>query len=1207
VIAPQSRSVQQLAEVLATLVSSPTERAATQGAVERIAECFDSEVGAIVRDGEVVASVGFRQDGPVPAALLQLAAGHGGSLVVPGAGACDAVVVSVPSESPSQLLLARSGGDTYSLEEVSLLRSMGRILANALDGLHLRDVVAASEVRFRRIVETANEGIWLLSVDGTTTFANDKTAEILGYPPEEMIGLSLFDVVDDSGKANAARNLERRRQGLSDHLECAFLRKDKTLVWVLLNASPLLDADGMFVGSLCMVSDISHRKHIEEVLSRREQQLADAQRVAGVGSFELDLATGRASWSDGMFRLLGLDPSMVEPTYDGYLSYVHPEDRAGVDQRIRATIDGAGSHVQEYRIVRGNNQVLWVQGRSETDADEHGEARVMRGTVLDVTASKHTEEALRETTARFQLLQAMATAANEASCLEEVLQVAVDEICAHTGWVAGHAYLPGGAGGGSVVPLPIWHLEDRSLAPLQDAVVPMRPAPASGLVERVLWGRSVSFTSLWTLEGLSPVEQVASDLGLHGALAFPVCVSAEVTCILQFFSRTPMDPSDRLLETIGQLATQLSRVAERQRASNELATARDAAMESSRLKSEFLATMSHEIRTPMNGVIGLTGLLLSTDLDERQRQYAEGVQSAGEALLAIINDILDFSKIEAGRLELEVIDFDLVQVVEEAMALVASAAQRKGLELVASCATDLPSGVRGDPARLRQILLNLASNAVKFTLEGEVVVRAKVQDDGGDSVTVRFEVTDTGIGISEGDGRRLFEPFSQADASTTRRFGGTGLGLVISRRLVAAMGGEMGFESTVGMGSTFWFTLPLRRQAGAFAAPGPAPAGVRVLVVDDNETSRLTLQDQLGAGADVAADAIAALAMLQPAAGAGRPYDVALVDSLMPGMDGAELVRRVVADPALAATRLVMLTSAAALGRPGPGCPPDLPCITKPVRVSQLADVLGHPSSPSRGSTFPVVAPADTRGHILVVEDNASNQLVAVGILRLLGYRADVASDGREALDALGRAEFDAILMDCQMPEMDGFEATREIRGREGPHRHTPVIAMTAGASESDRDQCLAAGMDDFLTKPVKPREIDAMLAKWVVPGAEPAPEPALDHEILEELRQLTPDGSLLAEVVETYLGAAPDHVAELMAAAAGGDPGPVRQCAHRLRGESSAIGAVEVASLCRTLEEQAVAGRVDGAPALASAIEAAFGRAAGELRNFMGQRAGAR
>ena len=705
--------------------------------------------------------------------------------------------------------------------------------------------------------------------------------------------------------------------------------------------------------------------------------------------------------------------------------------------------------------------------------------------------------------------------------------------------------------------------------------------------------------------------------------AFPVCVGSEVTCILEFFSPACREPDGLLLETIGEVATQLSRVAERQRARDQLAKARDAAMESSRLKSDFLATMSHEIRTPMNGVIGLTGLLLSTGLDGQQRQYAEGVQSAGEALLAIINDILDFSKIESGRLELEVIDFDLVQVVEEAAALVTQAAQRKGLELVACCASDLPNGFRGDPARLRQVLLNLASNAVKFTSEGEVIIRATRHEPSGDDLIVHFEVVDTGIGISEADHHRLFEPFSQADASTTRRFGGTGLGLAISRRLVAAMGGELGFDSVPGCGSTFWFTVRLERQVAVAPLQSPA-GGLRVLVVDDNKTNRLTLGDKLRAWDipyDLASDGPSALVMAQEAAATGQRYDVALIDAVMPGMDGAEVAMRISADPALSRTSLVLMTPASAAGWTRTSGGGIAACLTKPVRIFQLWEALAHAGEggpPQRLSPLPLAPPPHTRGHILVVEDNASNQLVAVGTLRLLGFRADVASDGVEALDTLARTTYDAILMDCQMPEMDGFTTTAEIRRREGAVRLTPIIAMTAGATDTDRERCLAAGMDDFLTKPIKPSDVDGALTRWVgtggvaghpaekpdeVPDARPGGQ-VIDRGTVAELRALTPDGSLFVEVVDTFLRTGPDHVAELLAAVSNGDLAWARRSAHRLRGESSALGAIELSDLCTSLETRAEEGWGDGAPALASAIETAFDRAAAELGDIVGQSA---
>jgi two-component system, sensor histidine kinase and response regulator len=529
----------------------------------------------------------------------------------------------------------------------------------------------------------------------------------------------------------------------------------------------------------------------------------------------------------------------------------------------------------------------------------------------------------------------------------------------------------------------------------------------------------------------------------------------------------------------------------RKQAESELATARDAALEGSRMKSDFLATMSHEIRTPMNGVIGLTGLLLTTELDERQRQYAQGVRSAGDALLTIINDILDFSKVEAGKLELETIDFNLVQVVEEAAELVAEPAQRKDLELLAYCSPDLPLSVRGDPSRLRQVLLNLASNAVKFTDYGEVVVSAHLEDRTPEGVVVRFEVADTGVGIIEADRERLFEPFSQADSSTTRKFGGTGLGLAISHQLVTAMGGTLGIDSQVGRGSTFWFTLPLGLgldHAATATRTSDRLTGLKVLIVDDNHTNRLILSEQLGAWGmrpDIVENGPAALHNLEQAAESGQPYALALLDLCMPGMDGLEVARRISGNPALSATELVLLTSGPDVNAKQAGDAGITARLTKPVRLSQLHAALQNVTSSStvgvtsrpRLSTERAVG---SRGHVLVVEDNSTNQLVAVGILEHLGYTTEVAGNGLEALAALARTAFAAVLMDCHMPEMDGYAATVEIRRDEGETRHTPIIAMTAGVIEGDRERCLAAGMDDYVSKPVNPQALDAALTRWL-------------------------------------------------------------------------------------------------------------------------------
>ena len=531
------------------------------------------------------------------------------------------------------------------------------------------------------------------------------------------------------------------------------------------------------------------------------------------------------------------------------------------------------------------------------------------------------------------------------------------------------------------------------------------------------------------------------------------------------------------------------------RAEAEVERARDAALEGSRAKSAFLATMSHEIRTPMNGVIGLTSLLRDTELDARQRTYVDGVHAAGDALLAVINDILDFSKVEAGHLDLEEIDFDLVQVLEEVASVVWDRAREGGLELLAYCSPQLPPHLHGDPARLRQVLLNLAANAVKFTHEGEVVVSAHLESRTDDRVLVRLEVSDTGVGIDDDALPRVFEPFSQADSSTTRRYGGTGLGLAIADRLVRAMGGTMGVTSTAGVGSTFWCSVPLTlAHAPVPRPPDPGLAGTSVLVVDDNATNRLVLCEQVeawGMRSLAVTSGHEALAALRAAKAQGRPYPLAVLDMCMPEMDGLELAATISQDPQLAGVRMVLLTSGPDISAEQALRAGIVARLTKPVRVhdlrAALSEALADPAdAPSaRGGARP--RPAH-RGHLLVVEDDETNQMVATGITRRLGFTIDIAGNGREALDALARRRYDAVLMDCQMPVLDGYDATRELRAREGDGPRTPVIAMTASAVMGDRERCLAAGMDDYLSKPFDPSGLDAVLTRWV-PGTGSRPD----------------------------------------------------------------------------------------------------------------------
>jgi two-component system sensor histidine kinase/response regulator len=1013
-------------------------------------------------------------------------------------------------------------------------------------------------MRLKLATETAGMAIWETDLKTGEFIHDDRFCELIGVLPT-----SPFNAAEGIHPEDRATVVETTRAWLENpSSDAIFSIRHRTAnpraepQYVQTHMRVDRDAGGVATHAMGVTWDVTKEvNHAAELESKAAQERALIERLsvttkaAGIAPWEFDIESGDFSWHGPRPPCFGMDDVPLKDYFRALTGIVLPEDRSVL---LSTAADAIANNLDSYQYmfrVRGTDgEIHHMQNYARIMRDERGQVRYVVGVTWDVTRDVLTTQMLKSRAEENRRLVDQVNIATESA---GICSWELDLISRRYLWIENP-------------------LEALSYAASADKL-DVETLEALVLPQDRSLFREVVATALVNNE-----DRISLRYRAHGA-------NGDVVHI-QNFGRIVLDERGAPSRLLGVSWD----VTEEVLASELLRRQTEAAHAASRAKSHFLANVSHEIRTPMNGIIGMTGLLIETQLDRTQRDYAETIRSSADSLLAVINDILDFSKIEAGKLELESIELDLRAIVEDAGSAMAFQAATKGLELIVNVEPQLSGRVLGDPQRLRQCLVNLVSNAIKFTKAGEIVIEVRSEHAAnGDSLTY-FEVRDTGIGIAAKTLDTLFQPFVQADSSTTRHFGGTGLGLSIVRRLVELMGGEIGVSSEVGAGSRFFFRVPLKPTAAILPERRVrSEAGGRILIVDDNVTNQRVLSSQLAhAGYQVTTvgSGSAALDELRSATSSDHPFDMVITDFQMPDMDGAMLGERIIAMPELASTRLVMLTS---LDRHG-----DTPrlaalgfaaYLTKPVRVRELLDAVARVMSGGprqwQMDTQPMItlnmlmqSAVQQRfgGHVLLVEDNFVNQKVAVKFLDRLGCTVEVASNGAEGVLACQERHFDIVLMDLQMPVMDGVTATRKIREWE-TSGHIPIVALTANAMTGDRELCEAAGMDGYLTKPIEVERLRSVLTKFGLAKNEaqatPNPGPPVD---LSGFGSITGgDKTFAQELVATFIASGEQQLAEISYAVATPNRAALAKAAHQLKGASANIHAHGLKALAQQMESE--------------------------------------